>query len=65
MLALVLIAAPLLSSCVAMAVAGAAVGATGAVVTTGVKATGAVIGAIIPDGDDDKDRDHDRHHHHD
>jgi hypothetical protein len=62
-LAIALLAAPLLSSCVAMAVAGAAVDVTGAVVGTGVKATGAVIGAMIPDGDDDKD--HDRRHHHD
>jgi hypothetical protein len=43
-----------LQGCLAVAAGGAVVGVTGAVVGTGVKATGAVVGAAIPDGDKDK-----------
>lgn len=54
-LALVLILP--LSGCLAASVAGAAISVTSAVVVTGVKTTGAIIGAAIPDGDDDDDGD--------
>ncbi|MGQ0533997.1 MAG: hypothetical protein ACT4OF_15090 [Caulobacteraceae bacterium] len=37
------------------AVIGAAVGVTGAVVGTTVKVTGAAVDAVIPDGDDEND----------
>lgn len=57
---LVLLAAPLLASCVV----GTVVGATGTVIGAAVGATGAVIGAtvdvITPDDDDDDDDDDDR-----
>ncbi|HVY84144.1 MAG TPA: hypothetical protein VG943_03365 [Caulobacterales bacterium] len=43
----------LLSSCLA----GAAIGAAGAVAGAAVKTTGAVVGAAIPDGDDHHDKD--------
>lgn len=39
-----------LSACLAVAATGAVVGTAGAVVGTGVKATGAVVGAVIPGG---------------
>ena len=51
--------APLLAGCgvttVVGAAAGAAISVTGAVVSTGVKAVGAGIDLVTPDGDDDKD----------
>lgn len=47
-----------LSSCLAVAATGAVVGAAGAVVSTGARATGAVVGAAIP-GDDDDEKDDD------
>lgn len=50
---------PLLTSCLAAAVVGAAVDVTGAVVGAAVKTTGAVIGAAIPGDDDDDDEDED------
>jgi len=57
---LVLLAVPLLASCVV----GTVVGATGTVIGAAVGATGAVIGAtvdvITPDDDDDDDDDDDR-----
>jgi len=40
-----------LSGCLAVAATKTAVGVTGAVVGGGVKATGALVGAVIPDGD--------------
>jgi hypothetical protein len=43
------------SGCAVIAVADAVVTTAAVVVKTGVKATGAVIGAVIPDGDDKKD----------
>jgi hypothetical protein len=49
---------PLLTSCLATAVVGTAVGVTSAVVGATVKTTGAVIGAAIP-GDDDDEEDED------
>ena len=59
--ALLFITAPLLTGCLAAAVVGTAgvvVGTAGAVVGTtakvAVKATGAVVGAVIPDDDKDK-----------
>ncbi|HWA01073.1 MAG TPA: hypothetical protein VG841_12240 [Caulobacterales bacterium] len=54
-LVLALCAPLLLGSCLA----GAAIGAAGAVAGAAVKTSGAVIGAAIPD-DDDKDKE--RHH---
>ena len=42
------------SGCAVVAVADAAVTTVAVVVKTGVKATGAVIGAVIPDGKDAK-----------
>ena len=49
----------LLAGCGVTTVVGAATGAaisvTGAVVSTGVKAVGAGIDLVTPDGDDDKD----------
>jgi hypothetical protein len=48
-----------LSSCLAASVVGAAVDVTGAVVSTGVKTTGAVVGAVLPGDDDDDDDDDD------
>lgn len=69
-LLIVLLAGPLLASCLVGAavgatgaVVGAAVGATGAVVGATVDVTGAVIDAATP-GDDDDDKDKDDHHHH-
>jgi hypothetical protein len=44
-----------LSGCLAVAAGSAVVGATGAVIGTGVKATGALAGAVIPGGGDKKD----------
>ena len=49
--ALVACAALPLSGCLVVAATGAIVGTAGAVVGTGVKATGAVVGAVIPGGD--------------
>lgn len=40
-----------LSGCIAVTAASTAVGVTGAVVGGTVKATGALVGAVIPDGD--------------
>ena len=40
-----------LQGCLVVSATGAAVGVAGTVVGTGVKATGAVVGAVIPDGD--------------
>ena len=40
-----------LSGCLAVAAGSAVVGVTGAVVGGGIKATGALAGAVIPDGD--------------
>ncbi len=40
--------------CAVIAVADAVVTTGAVIVKTGVKATGAVINAVIPDGDDDK-----------
>ena len=40
------------SGCAVVAVTGAVVTVAATVVSTGVKATGAVIGAVIPDSDD-------------
>lgn len=57
-LAVLLLMLPL-TSCLAGAVVGTAVGVTGAVVGTTVKATGAVVGAVIPDGDDEDEEDDD------
>lgn len=61
-----LVAAPLLASCLVGAVVGttgavigAAVGTTGALVGAAVDVTGAVVDAAIPDGDDDKHKDDD------
>jgi hypothetical protein len=55
LLGLALMAAALsLQGCLAVAATGAVVGTAGAVVGTGVKATGKVVGAAIPDGDKDK-----------
>lgn len=61
-----LLAAPLLAGCLAGAVVGAtgavigaAVGVTGAVVGATVGAGGAVIDAATPDDDDDDDKDGD------
>lgn len=48
---LVLMAPLFLSSCLA----AAAVGVAGDVVEGAVNTTGAVVGAVIPDGDDEKD----------
>ncbi len=48
-------AALMLSGCLAVAATGMVLGAAGAVVGTGVKATGAVVGAVIPGGGDKKD----------
>lgn len=42
-----------LQGCLAVAAGGAVVGATGAVVVGTAKAGGAVVGAVIPDGDVD------------
>lgn len=63
---LVLLAAPLLASCLVGAVVGttgavigAAVGTTGAVVGAAVDVTGAVVDAAIPGDDDDKNKDED------
>jgi hypothetical protein len=50
-------AALMLSGCLAVAATSAVVGATGAVVGTGVKATGGVVGAVIPGGGDKDDED--------
>lgn len=44
-----------LSSCLAAAVVGTAVGVTGAVVGAGVDATGAAVDVVTP-GDDDDDK---------
>jgi hypothetical protein len=52
---LALMAPLLLSSCLA----GAAIGLAGDVVEGGINATGAVVGAVIPDGDDKDDKDED------
>ena len=46
---LIVMAALLCSGCAVVAVAGAAVTVAATVVKTGVKATGAVIDAVIPD----------------
>ncbi|BDT70213.1 hypothetical protein os1_44060 [Comamonadaceae bacterium OS-1] len=43
------------SGCAVVAVADAVVTTAAVVVKTGVKATGAVINAVIPDGDSKKD----------
>lgn len=43
------------SGCAVVAVADAVVTTGAVIVKTGVKATGAVINAVIPDGDDEKD----------
>ena len=43
-----------LQGCLAVAATGAVVVTAGAVVGTGAKVTGAVVGAAIPDGDKDK-----------
>ena len=43
------------SGCAVIAVADAVVTTAAVVVKTGVKATGAVINAVIPDGDSKKD----------
>jgi hypothetical protein len=55
--AALLIATAMLSGCAVVTVAGAAAGAAitvgAAVVSTGVKATGAVIGAVAGDDEDD------------
>lgn len=48
-------AAAACSGCAVIAVADAVVTTAAVVVKTGVKATGAVINAVIPDGDDKKD----------
>ena len=40
------------TGCAVVAVTGAVVTVAATVVSTGVKATGAVIGAVIPDSDD-------------
>ena len=48
-------AALMLSGCLAVAATGMVLGAAGAVVGTGVKVTGAVVGAVIPGGGDKKD----------
>ncbi len=47
--------ASMASGCAVVAVADAVVTTAAVVVKTGVKATGAVIDAVIPDGDDKKD----------
>ena len=44
-----------LSSCLAAAVVGTAVGVTGAAVGAGVGATGAAVGAVTPGDDEDED----------
>lgn len=54
-LILALMAPLLLCSCLA----GAVVGVAGDVVEAGVKTTGAVVGAAIPDGDDEDEDDDD------
>ncbi len=66
-LLVVLLAGPMLASCLVGAavgatgaVIGATVGATGAVIGATVDVTGAVIDAAIPGDDDDKDHDDDR-----
>lgn len=55
--AVLLLIAALMSGCAVITVAGAAAGAAvtvgAAVVSTGVKATGAVIGAVAGDDEDD------------
>ena len=43
------------TGCAVVAVADAVVTTGAVIVKTGVKATGAVINAVIPDGDDEKD----------
>lgn len=48
-----------LSGCVAAAVVGTAVSVTGDVVEGAVNTTGAVVDAVIPDGDRKKDKDDD------
>lgn len=55
LLAAVLMTLPL-CSCLAVAAAGAVVGVAGDVAEAGVKTTGAVIGAMIPDGHHDRDK---------
>ena len=48
------VAAAALSGCAVIAVADAVVTVGATVVKTGVRATGAVVNAVIPDGKDDK-----------
>jgi hypothetical protein len=50
----VLLATPLLSSCLAAAAIGTAGAVVGTTAKVAVKTTGAVVGAAIPDGDDSK-----------
>ncbi len=50
-----LAAAMMFAATLCSCLAGAAIGAAGDVVEAGVKTTGAVVGAVIPDGDDDDD----------
>jgi hypothetical protein len=52
-----LIAALILPLFLCSCLAGAVVGAAGAVVGAGVDGASAVVGAAIPDGDDKKDKD--------
>jgi hypothetical protein len=57
-LALLLLAAPLLSGCLAAAVVGTAGAVVGTTAGVAVKTTGAVVDAVTP-GDDDDDKDDD------
>lgn len=57
---LLVLAAPLLSGCLAAAVIGTAGAVVGTTAKVAVKTTGAVVGAVIPDDDEDK-KDDQRH----
>jgi hypothetical protein len=60
-IAFVLLAAPALSSCLAGAVVGAAGAVVGTTAKVAVKTTGAVVDVVTPGDDDDKHKkDHDQ-----
>ena len=53
-IALIILAAPMMSGCLAATAVGAAGAVVGTTAKVAVKTTGAVVGAAIPDGDDSK-----------